>query len=87
MQKIKSSLKKGVAVILTFCLSGIGHQVVNARPLNNGNSEGSNLFGIYFTVSLALLFTILTVYAILMLARYLRETTEGSYSGYKDSDC
>jgi hypothetical protein len=38
------------------------------------------------TVSMALLLTILTVFVINLLARYLRETTGDSYGGFEDPD-
>ncbi len=70
--------------ILALCL--FSQKTILAQSSSEGLSEAGFSYSPYLTVSLALLLTFLTVFAISMLARYIRETTGDSFNGFEDSE-
>jgi len=75
--------------IFTSLLTCIGVMIMNnlyAREgslMQEANDRG---YGLYLTISAAILLTFLTYYGITLLARFIRETSADSFQGFEDSD-
>lgn len=71
---------------ILVCIGVLLGSDMRAREENvvpEANLEG---YGIYLTISVAIMLTFLMYYGITMLARYIRETTGESFQGIEDSD-
>ena len=73
--------KWGVLAICVFA-----QKLTYAQGKTEDISEAGFSDNLYLTVALALLFTFLTVFAISLLARYIRETTGDQFNGFEDSE-
>lgn len=71
---------------LVFCICLLNWSEIYAQSSVGTEHVQNSEHGTAFAVLLAILLTFVTVYAINLLARYLRETTGNSYSGFDDSD-
>ncbi|TAH41990.1 MAG: hypothetical protein EYC69_06575 [Bacteroidetes bacterium] len=70
--------------VLIFCV--FTQKLGYTQTISEDVSEAGFSYNPYLTVSLALLFTFLTVFAISMLARYIRETSGDQFNGFEDSE-
>ena len=81
LNSIGKIVKWGISAL---CL--LSQKITVAQTSSENVSEAGLSYSPYLTVSLALLLTFLTVFAISMLARYIRENTGDPFNGFKDSD-
>ncbi len=81
MMGMHNIAKWSVLAICVFTQKMTYSQSVGEDISNTGFSDN-----LYLTVALALLFTFLTVFAISLLARYIRETTGDHFNGFEDSE-